>query len=1448
MKKPTAFTLLLRALAALLPLPLCAQLPLDRDGDGHSDLWQIHHGIPSANGESDSDGDGVSDADEERAGTNPWSLDSFFSVSDFQLLRDPRGTESARFTWPALSGKRYQFQQSGDLTAGSWAEFGPPVLPAQSGPATTEFGLPPGGLRGFFRAQVSDVDADGDGLTAWEESLIGTSDLTPNSGGTGGLPDTVAAAEWAETNDPGKYAGAPQANLREVDAAFIRAASGAAGGSGADIVTAAGTGGWHQLTSWRATGGANPAPLATTPPLPGHHALVHNLAPARSGAPQFFLTGRVAQDTLWLSTRSLTAGGAFVHHKTLGWGVPLGFIVEEFDVAHRTFSTRESGVTHYHVLAAAVTRATGQAERKVQVITWRVNAATGALTGLEASGPLVSGQLGAPARLKIAHTGANQFQLTYLSDLGNQVHHPVWTSDDGAVSDGTGKVTFLDIRGFNSSTRSQDDVTIAGLTASGYISAAQQPDGSMELNVWDRRPDHYLPGVYQSHLLTDDSQDSLPNHPGLGLPVPQLADSFDNLEQSGELVAQAVVAGDFNGDGMDDAAIGAPGRTFSNMTGAGGVYILQGSFSGIPNQEYFQLWTLDTDSVAGTAAAGDGFGSALAAGDFNGDGQDDLAVGIPQKTVSGAAGAGAVQIFYGTAVGLSASGNQHFTRSSLSFTAQAGDNFGAALTAGDFNGDGRDDLAIGTPGAAVGGQDGAGSVHVMWGSVTGLSLTGSDHYHQDSPGLADAAEAGDAFGSALSAGDFNGDGEDDLGIGVPLEDVSGVSNAGAVQVLYGNAGGFTASNFITRDGFSGGEDIAGSTGASDQFGSSLATGDFDNDSADDLAIGAYGDTWAGAQSGAVHVLYGTFLGLTWVNNQMFRQTGSLGPDSTLPGGGAAFADLGWSLAAGDCNADGYADLIASAPGQDVANLTDAGMFYVIRGSADGLTPGTALRVDPSRAQEESGVNQGVAGGPLANDKFAFSLACGDFDNNGAADILCGIPRTDLDNNTIQNGSAHFFRGSAEFTLTFADDFQWVPKVRHPVRGMVSDLTRENFSGTGTGKLYSHNEFLPAVQMASSTKIMTLLLAVEAIERGDVGLNDPVTASALAGSTGGSELDATDNVGNTLLDQNGNVIPFIQTGDTMPLRLLLAGMMGESCNRCSVAIGEYIALRVRGNALDFIIMMNQRAAELGMNTSVFGHPAGGWHTSLQDAITLQREGVKHPLFVQFSSFETYGDSPAEVLAGTNLNNQPKVAWPFDQFMTMDLYPGRFTWKGGNVGLWLSDTQANSVPARPSGPWCTASRVCTARRMDRTLAVCLQQTGDGDGDVQDLLDYGYRELFTPDARAAREFPQTGGIIGPEGPIRVRHFAVTAWEGHALTAVIDDHEELRLNVWACNFAANQMTPAGAASRTYQLQSGAGHAAPARTGLAEIPTTDAIADWFTANLTGEHLELKMWRCGQDE
>ena len=93
-----------------------------------------------------------------------------------------------------------------------------------------------------------------------------------------------------------------------------------------------------------------------------------------------------------------------------------------------------------------------------------------------------------------------------------------------------------------------------------------------------------------------------------------------------------------------------------------------------------------------------------------------------------------------------------------------------AAVQGDFNGDGFADLAVGAPGEDLGSPD-AGAVNVLYGSAAGLTSAGNQFWHQNSPGIAERADAGDLFGSALAAGDFNGDGFDDLAIGVPAEDV-----------------------------------------------------------------------------------------------------------------------------------------------------------------------------------------------------------------------------------------------------------------------------------------------------------------------------------------------------------------------------------------------------------------------------------------------------------------------------------------------------------------------------------------------------------------------------------------------------------------------------------------------------------------------------------------------------
>ncbi len=108
--------------------------------------------------------------------------------------------------------------------------------------------------------------------------------------------------------------------------------------------------------------------------------------------------------------------------------------------------------------------------------------------------------------------------------------------------------------------------------------------------------------------------------------------------------------------------------------------------------------------------------------DFNGDGFADRAIGVPLEDVGSADDAGAVNVLYGSGGGLADAGNQVRTQDDLGGeAAETGDQFGAALTTGDFDGDGFADLAVGAPREDLGSAADAGTVSVLYGSASGLS-------------------------------------------------------------------------------------------------------------------------------------------------------------------------------------------------------------------------------------------------------------------------------------------------------------------------------------------------------------------------------------------------------------------------------------------------------------------------------------------------------------------------------------------------------------------------------------------------------------------------------------------------------------------------------------------------------------------------------------------------------
>lgn len=318
----------------------------------------------------------------------------------------------------------------------------------------------------------------------------------------------------------------------------------------------------------------------------------------------------------------------------------------------------------------------------------------------------------------------------------------------------------------------------------------------------------------------------------------------------------ALAAGDFDADGFADLAVGHP-------SGQGAVSVFYGSDSGLGGEE---IWSQDSNDMKGVAENGDEFGATLVSGDFDGDGFDDLAVGAPGEA-SDVPGSGAVNVIPGSSGGLTGLGDQIWSQASggVAGVTEPGDRFGAALAAGDVNGDGVDDLAIGVPEEDEGAVADAGTIHVLMGTGSGLTATGAQKWWQDAPDVPGTVEEGDLFGAALAIGDFDGDGFGDLAVGVPDEDVVSDDDAGAVTVFHGSESGTTAAGSSNWN--QGTDGVKGERESGDRFGFALATSDYDGDGMADLAIGARFDL----AGGSVNVLYGSSGGVSDLGDDLWNQ-------------------------------------------------------------------------------------------------------------------------------------------------------------------------------------------------------------------------------------------------------------------------------------------------------------------------------------------------------------------------------------------------------------------------------------------------------------------------------------------------------------------------------------------------------------------------------------------------
>jgi hypothetical protein len=351
-----------------------------------------------------------------------------------------------------------------------------------------------------------------------------------------------------------------------------------------------------------------------------------------------------------------------------------------------------------------------------------------------------------------------------------------------------------------------------------------------------------------------------------------------------------------------------------------------------------------------------------------------LAIGTPGEDLDGARDAGAVTVMAGEPLSVdliwdlddylpTPSRTRTFRQGAdgLGDRPERGDRFGSAIVFGDFDDNGSIDLAIGVPGEDFGRRRDVGMVHVVAGRGFHFGGGPVTDLHRGVRGVAGRPDAGDRFGHALAVVDLNGDGYDDLAVGVPGDDTLGFTDAGAVQVFLGSRRGLTGRSTLLAQGQGG---LADEPERADRFGSVLAG----HSRSPVLVVGVPNEDIDGhGDAGAIQVIAPTRPWTEGLHTQ--RSLELLAATASDPGPETIAAGDRFGAAVAVSATGPRSFIVAGAPGEDVRGVTDAGSVLI----ADFGGPSTGSLAP--QLQRLSQADRSIVGArPEQGDRFGSAIA------------------------------------------------------------------------------------------------------------------------------------------------------------------------------------------------------------------------------------------------------------------------------------------------------------------------------------------------------------------------------------------------------------------------------------------------------------------------------------------